>query len=249
MTNPCKIDARKSNARNIENDAKMVPKWRSKSNKNTWTNDTKKHHEKWCKNEAPKSHSPEWVLGPGVPEEVRSSSGDSRPGFHLASNILQKTNTQQTIKKQSLEPQAVTSHALDVPADTVRIYQYIGPNAVPAFGAQSAPPWRFWLSVFVFSMKNHHFEANNGFFNLFCFLAGDFFEFFHKNQKTSPARGLKKSKNILFVSKWWFFIENTKTESLARHGGADCAPVPGGLWAQYIDRSAPCLPARQVRAS
>ena len=40
-----------------------------------------------------------------------------------------------------------------------------------------------------------------------------------------------------------------KTESRARHGGADCAPMPGGPWAQYIDRSAPCLPARQVRVS
>ena len=44
-----------------------------------------------------------------------------------------------------------------------------------------------------------------------------------------------------------FFIGNTKTDSRARHGGADCAPIPGGPWAQYIDRSAPCLPARQVR--
>ena len=34
MTNPCKIDARKSNAKNIENDANMVPKWRSTSIKN-----------------------------------------------------------------------------------------------------------------------------------------------------------------------------------------------------------------------
>ena len=43
---------------------------------------------------------PEPALGPGVPEEVRSSSGDSRSMFPLASNILQKTNTQQTTKKQ-----------------------------------------------------------------------------------------------------------------------------------------------------
>ena len=34
MTVPFKIDARKSNAKNIENNANMVPKWRSKSIKN-----------------------------------------------------------------------------------------------------------------------------------------------------------------------------------------------------------------------
>jgi len=34
MTNPCKIDARKSNAKNMENDANMEPKWRSTSIKN-----------------------------------------------------------------------------------------------------------------------------------------------------------------------------------------------------------------------
>ena len=31
MTNPCKIDARKRSAKNIDNDANMAPKWRSKS--------------------------------------------------------------------------------------------------------------------------------------------------------------------------------------------------------------------------
>ena len=35
MTNPCKIDARTSNATNMENDANMEPKWRPKSIKNT----------------------------------------------------------------------------------------------------------------------------------------------------------------------------------------------------------------------
>ena len=35
MTNPCKIDARKRNAQIIENDANMVPKWKSTSIKNT----------------------------------------------------------------------------------------------------------------------------------------------------------------------------------------------------------------------
>jgi hypothetical protein len=36
MTNPCRIDARKSNAKNMENDANMAPKWRSKSIKQKW---------------------------------------------------------------------------------------------------------------------------------------------------------------------------------------------------------------------
>ena len=35
MTNPSKIDARKSNATNIKNEANMEPKWRSNSIKNT----------------------------------------------------------------------------------------------------------------------------------------------------------------------------------------------------------------------
>ena len=35
MTYPCKIDARRNNATNIEIDANMVPKWRSESIKNT----------------------------------------------------------------------------------------------------------------------------------------------------------------------------------------------------------------------
>ena len=39
--------------------------------------------------------------GPNVPEEVRSSSGDSRSRFPLASNIAKKTNIWQTTKKQS----------------------------------------------------------------------------------------------------------------------------------------------------
>ena len=39
--------------------------------------------------------------GPGVPEEVRSSSGDSRSRFPLACNIIKETNTWQTTKKQT----------------------------------------------------------------------------------------------------------------------------------------------------
>ena len=61
MTNPCNIDARKDNETNMENDAHMGPKWRPESIKNIWKNYTKKHHENWCKNEAPKSS---WPKGP-----------------------------------------------------------------------------------------------------------------------------------------------------------------------------------------
>jgi hypothetical protein len=64
-------------------------------------NYTKKHHEQWCKNEAPKSSGPEGTNGLGVPEEVSSSFGDSRSRFPLASNIIKKTNTWQTTEKQS----------------------------------------------------------------------------------------------------------------------------------------------------
>ena len=41
MTNPSKIDARKSKAKNMDNDANMEPKLRSNSIKNKWKNDTK----------------------------------------------------------------------------------------------------------------------------------------------------------------------------------------------------------------
>ena len=101
MTHPCRIDARKSNAKKNE---KITPTWRQNGGRNPSKNikkNTKTHHEKWCKNEAPKSYAPGGAVGPGVPEEVRSSSGDSRSRFPLASNILQKTNTRQTTKKQS----------------------------------------------------------------------------------------------------------------------------------------------------
>ena len=84
---------------------KMTPTWCQNGGRDPSTiHETampKKTHEKWCKNEASKSYGPEPALGPGVPEEVRSSSRDSRSRFPLASNILQKANTQQTTKKQS----------------------------------------------------------------------------------------------------------------------------------------------------
>ena len=63
MNKSCKIDARKSNAKNIENDANLEPKWNSSSINNTRKNDTKKHHEQLCKNEAPERHTPGGALG------------------------------------------------------------------------------------------------------------------------------------------------------------------------------------------
>jgi hypothetical protein len=45
-----------------------------------------------------------------VLEEVRSSSGDSRSRFPLLSNILQKTNTRQTTKKQTRNPNPTRTH-------------------------------------------------------------------------------------------------------------------------------------------
>ena len=124
----------------------------------TWKNNTKTHHEKWCKNEAPKSYAPGGADGPGVPEEVRSSSGDSRSRFPLASNILQQTNTRQTTKKQNPRTSAgqltrtwrAGRHGADL-----SIYWAQGP---PGIGAQSAPPWRARLSVFVFPMKKSWFR-------------------------------------------------------------------------------------------
>ena len=51
MKTPCRIDARKSNAKNIENDANMEPKWRSNSITNTWKNNfqktSRKMMQKW----------------------------------------------------------------------------------------------------------------------------------------------------------------------------------------------------------
>ena len=70
-----------------------------------------------------------------------------------------------------------------------------------------------------------------------------------RRQQKSPARGLTNLKINYLLRNHDFFVENTKTESRNRYGRADCAAMPGRHWAQYIDISAPCLPARQVRAS
>ncbi len=165
MKNPCRIDARNNHAKNIENDANMEPKWTSKSIPKTWKNYTKNITKNDAKIKRQKAIRPEgpWAgsegaHGPGVPEEVRSSSGDSRSRFPLASNILQKTNTRQTTKKQ---PRTSNSHLTRTwragrhGAD-LSIYWAQGP---PGIGAQSAPPWRARLSVFMFSVKKSSFRS------------------------------------------------------------------------------------------
>ena len=100
MTNPCKIDTRKRNAKTW----KMKTKWRSKSIMNTRKMIQKNITKNDAKMKRPKAQDPkgrEGALGPGVLEEVRSFSVDSRSRFPLASNIIKKTNIRQTIKKQS----------------------------------------------------------------------------------------------------------------------------------------------------
>ena len=57
--------------------------------------------------------------GPGVPKGVKSYSGDSR--FQVPTSSTKQTSGKQ-LKSKGLEPLALTSHALGVPAGTVRIY-------------------------------------------------------------------------------------------------------------------------------
>ena len=64
MTNPCKIDARKRNAKNMENDANMAPKWRSKSIKKHETTIQKNITNNDAKFKRQKAIRPEGPLGP-----------------------------------------------------------------------------------------------------------------------------------------------------------------------------------------
>ena len=106
MTVPSKIDARKSDAKTW----KMTPTWRQNGGRNPSKN-MKKQYKKTSRKMMQKLSAKKLYarrgLGPRVPEEVRSSSGDSRSIFPLASNILQTTNTWQTTKKQ---PRTSNSH-------------------------------------------------------------------------------------------------------------------------------------------
>ena len=64
MTNPCKIDARKRNAKNMENDANMAPKWRSKSIKKHEKTIQKNITKNDAKIKRQKAMGPEGSLGP-----------------------------------------------------------------------------------------------------------------------------------------------------------------------------------------
>ena len=68
--------------------------------KNITKNYAKIKRQKAIGPEGPRARS-EGAHGPGAPEEVRSSSGDSSSRFPLASNIIKKTNICQTTKKQT----------------------------------------------------------------------------------------------------------------------------------------------------
>ena len=99
---------------------KMTPTWRQNGGRNPSKN-MKKQYKKTSRKMMQKLSAKKlWArrgdgpgkraLGPGVPEEVRSSSGDSRSRFPLASNILQKTTTRQTTKKQPRNPNPTRTH-------------------------------------------------------------------------------------------------------------------------------------------
>ena len=52
--------------------------------------------------------------------------------------------------------------------------------------------------------------------------------------KSLLPRGLTNQKINYLLRNDVFSIENMKTESRARHGGADCAPMPGGPWPNIL---------------
>ena len=64
MTNPCRIDARKNNAQNIENDANMAPKWRSNPSKRHEKTIQKNIAKNDAKIKRQKAMRPEGPLGP-----------------------------------------------------------------------------------------------------------------------------------------------------------------------------------------
>ena len=84
---------------------KMMPTWSQNGDQNSSKKNEKTIQKNITKNAA-KMKRQKAIRSEG-PEEVRSSSGDSRSRFPLASNILQKTNTRQTTKKQ---PRTSNSH-------------------------------------------------------------------------------------------------------------------------------------------
>ena len=64
MTNPCKIDARKRNAKNMESDANMAPKLRSKSINKHGTIMQKHITKNDAKMKRQKAIGPEGPMGP-----------------------------------------------------------------------------------------------------------------------------------------------------------------------------------------
>ena len=64
MRNPCKIDARKRNAKNMENDANMAPKWRSESIKKHEKTIQKHITNNYAKMKRQKAMGPDRPMGP-----------------------------------------------------------------------------------------------------------------------------------------------------------------------------------------
>ena len=87
----------------MRNDANMKPKWLEFY----WQymkNNTKKHNEKWCKNETPESHWPVGDLGPECRKRLGFPLKNPCQGFLL----FPKSSTKQTSGKQ-LKKNSVTS--------------------------------------------------------------------------------------------------------------------------------------------
>ena len=96
----------------------------------------KKHNQKGCKNEAPKSSGPEGARGhrvlgggKGVPPETPGQGSL----LHPTSSKKQASGKQ--LKSSAPEPLTINSHALGVLAGTVRIYK----SNLPAARFRSGP--------------------------------------------------------------------------------------------------------------
>ena len=118
-----RIHVKSMPCKNIENDANMEPKWSSTSSK---------IHEQLCNKNITKQNAKMkprklWARsGPwaqragkrwGVPQETPGQAS-----LLQVINIITQTSIGQTIKKQNPRTSGSTSHALDVPAGTLRIY-------------------------------------------------------------------------------------------------------------------------------
>ena len=154
ITNPYKIDARKSKAKNTENDANMEPILRSISVKSTWTNNTTKTSRKIMQKRSAKKLWARRRPGPRVPEEVRISSGDLRSRFPLASSIVQKTNIRQTIKKQTRTSGGYLTRTWRAGKHGADLYTYWAHGPPEPSGAWRTP-WLFQDAV------KSYFEQNN----------------------------------------------------------------------------------------